>query len=118
MKDRGKWWESSGNPLAFVGLTNAFKFVPVGKAKRDSKGALRHVDKQAEERLLVDEILECFRPDVVLFQSPKFCGWPSRLREARRRGRYPTAIPEEVRVVYHPSYWGRGRPWDLVKARC
>ena len=119
MKDRGKWWKSSDNPLAFVGLTSAFKFVSVGKAKRDTKGALRHVDRQAEERLLVDEILECFRPDVVLFQSPKFCRWPRLLREeARRREGHPTDMPEDVRVVYHPAYRGKRRPRDLVKERC
>ena len=119
LKDRGSWWTSTDNPLAFVGLTNLFKFITVGKANRDSKGALRHVDREAEQRLLVDEILECFRPDVVLFQSPRFRRWPHRLREeARRRGGLPTGMPEEVRVVYHPAYRGRRRPRDVVKARC
>ena len=120
LKDRGRWWRSRDNPLAFVGLTNLFKFIPVGKANRDSKGALRHVDKEVEERLLMDEILECFRPDVVLFQSStRFGPWPRRLREeARRRGRLPTRMPEEVRVVYHPAFRGKRRPRDVVKARC
>ena len=119
MKDRGQWWKSKDNPLAFVGLTNLFKFVPVGKAKRDSKGALRHIDKEAEERLLADEILDCFRPDVVLFQSPEFRRWPFRLRdEARRRGGHPTGVPETVRVVYHPAYRGKRTPREVVKGRC
>lgn len=119
LKDRGEWWKSKDYPLAFVGLTNLFKFIPIGKATRDSKGALRHVDKEAEERLLVDEILECFRPDVVLFQSPRFRRWPRRLREeARHREGLPTRMPEEVRVVYHPAYRGRRRPRDVVKTRC
>jgi len=118
MKDRGRWWKARDNPLAFVALTNVFKFVPVGKVKRDSKGALRHVDKQAEERLLVNEILDCFRPDVVLFQSPKFCRWPRLLREEARRRGGPSDMPEEVRVVYHPAYHGKRRPRDVEKARC
>ena len=118
MKARGEWWKSRDNPLAFVGLTNLFKLIPIGKAKRASKGALRHLDKEAEERLLVDEILECFRPDMVLFQSPRFRRWPSRLREeARWRGGLPTRMPGEVRVVYHPAYRGRRRPRDVVQAR-
>ncbi|MYA44505.1 MAG: hypothetical protein F4Z31_22485 [Gemmatimonadetes bacterium] len=115
-QDRGKWRKSRDNPLAFVGLTTVFKFDLVGKVKRDSEGALRHVDKQAEERLLVEEILECFRPDIVLFQSPRFCRWPRLLREeARRQGGRPTDVSEDVGVVYHPAYRGKRRPRDLVK---
>jgi len=118
LKDRGRWWRSRDNPLAFVGLTNLFKFIPVGKANRDSKGALRHLDKEAEERLLVDEILDCFRPDVVLFQSPRFRRWPRRLREeGRRRGGLSTIGPDELRVVYHPAYRGKRTPREVVKGR-
>ena len=67
----------------------------------------------------MDEILECYRPDVVLFQSPKFRRWPRRLREEAGR-RLVARSPEEVRVLYHPSNRQPAGRWprEVVKARC
>lgn len=88
-------------------------------SRRGSTGALPHLHKEAEEQLLMDDILECYRADVVLFQSPKFCGWPQRLRDeaARRSG---IRLPEVVRVLYHPSNRKPGgrSPRGVVRARC
>lgn len=124
LKDCGEWWRSRDNPLAFVGLTNVFKWIRIGKDRRDSKGALRHLDKAAEDTFLMDEILECYRPDVVLFQSTKFCQWARRLREEAGR-RVVARSPAEVRVLYHPSNRIRSKgklvgrwPREVVKARC
>ncbi len=82
------------NPLSLVGLTNWYKWVRLGGA-----GARHHLDPVIERAFLVDEI-QCYEPDIVVFQSASF----------RTRTYLPlvktVARQFKVVVMYHPSRRG------------
>jgi hypothetical protein len=82
------------NPLSLVGLSNWYKWVRLGGA-----GARHHLDPVIERAFLVDEI-QCYEPNIVVFQSASF----------RTRTYLPLVktVSRQFKVVvlYHPSRRG------------
>ena len=78
----------SENPLSYCALTNYYKFVTKRRKKRTGSEDQRHLDRDTEIRLFVEE-LEAFAPDIVIFQSQDFVQKPKVRRDVidlRRKG--------------------------------
>ena len=104
-ENHGGQWKV--NPLSFVGLTNRFKWIRIGRDRLAGGRDRRYLSPEAEQQFLTDEI-RCYRPEVVVFQGggQNFArsGLPRRL-----------SSEFEVRVLRHPSHRGRRHPRELVE---
>lgn len=93
------------NPLSYCALTNYYKFVTKGRKKRDGPIDRKHLDRDLEIRLL-DEELEGFAPDIVIFQGQDFVQKPKVRRDVidlKRKGMRFFVGP-------HPSAWEHDFP--------
>ena len=59
------------NPLAYVTLTNFYKFVTKGRTKLSGSSDRKHIFLEHECNLLLDEIKN-FKPKIIIFQSVGF----------------------------------------------
>ena len=87
------------NPLAYVALTNYYKFAAEGRTERSGPQDRKHLDEKAERQLFLEEVA-AFDPDIVIFQGVS-CGFPETARWLKEQ------TGREVRIGPHPSYRGR-----------
>ena len=95
-------WEDflpSENPLSYCTLTNYHKFVKERRKDRIGSGDRTYVDRSTERKIL-DEEMEAFDPDIVVFQSTKFERMASGLKRKGTRfyvGQHPSARGSGIR---------------------
>lgn len=100
----------ASNPLAYVALTNYFKFVRPGRTNRSGNENRTYIDKTFEQQFFVEEV-EAFEPQVVVFQSAVF------RKTALRKVIAKVSIGREVYIGLHPSAREKGirQPGVLVR---
>ncbi len=88
----------SENLLSLVALTNIYKFVKVGETKSSGSGEYiyKNTEENKEEKLVYDEIIEIFKPDIIIFQSTQ--------PDAEALANSIKGLIKKVYIVYHPSY--------------
>lgn len=87
------------NPLAYVALTNYYKFAAEGRTARSGAQDRKHLNAKAERQLFLEEVA-AFDPDIVVFQGVS-CGFPDTARRLKEQ------TGREVHIGPHPSYRGR-----------
>lgn len=98
------------NLLSIVALTNLFKFVTPKRIHRHGGGDRKHIFKDNEEELLLNEI-KIFEPKIIVFQSLAFHDrkYKSLLNQVLLHN--PKTL---VFIAPHPSYHGNRKPGPYI----
>jgi len=98
------------NPLSHVALTNFYKWVTIGRRNKGGGQDRKHVDRDLETALFLQEV-RLLAPHVVVFQGAAFD--KARFRQVRE-----SIAPEvEWHVLVHPSWRRSQRPEHITQPR-
>jgi hypothetical protein len=104
-----KWGNFNNNPVTLTTFTNIYKYVKIGRKKRQNGKDRKFIKKDLELELLIDEI-NILQPDYIILQT----------KSENERKRFSKIIPRiskqtKVYFIPHPSWWVTRNPQKYIK---